>query len=137
MLNRTRFIQMTMTAIATVVVVVCLALSVPDLSSITTPSGADSDSNPPWFPSLMAFEHYDSARTHLFKQAHFAGSFDGDNKVAVRTAPVIYPTGYNLVYLNRHEIFLYEIYSQCSRTGGNCEKSVLPNCNVLPSHQSS
>jgi hypothetical protein len=107
MLNRTRSIQMTMTAIATVVVVVCLALSVPDLSSITTPSGADSDSNPPWFPSLMAFEHYDSARTHLFKQAHFAGSFDGDNKVAVRTAPVIYPTGYNMVYLNRHEIFLY------------------------------
>jgi hypothetical protein len=28
-------------------------------------------SNPPWFPSLMAFEHYDSARTHLFEQAHF------------------------------------------------------------------
>ena len=27
---------------------------------------ATSDQNPPWFPSLMAFEHYDSERTHLF-----------------------------------------------------------------------
>jgi hypothetical protein len=32
-------------------------------------------SNPPWFPSLMAFEHYDSGRTHLFTKAKFKGSF--------------------------------------------------------------
>ena len=27
-------------------------------------------SNLPWFPSLMAFEHYDSGRTHLFEEAN-------------------------------------------------------------------
>jgi hypothetical protein len=68
---------------------------------------AGQDSNPPWFPSLMAFEHYDSARTHLFEQARFGGSYDGKNQVAVRTAPVTYPTGYNMVYLNPDNIFLY------------------------------
>ena len=65
-------------------------------------------SNPPWFPSLMAFEHYDSARTHVFQQARFGGSYGNNkNQVAVRTAPFTYPTGYNMVYLNPDEVFLY------------------------------
>jgi hypothetical protein len=34
---------------------------------------AEEDSNPPWFPSLQAFEHYDSARSHVFSQAEFRG----------------------------------------------------------------
>src|SRR5262245_22214309 len=63
--------------------------------------------NPPWFPSLMAFEHYDSGRTHLFEQARFGGSFGGRNQVNVRVAHAIYPSGYNMVYLNPDEIFLY------------------------------
>lgn len=40
--------------------------------------------NPPWFPSLMAFEHYDSGRSHLFPLAEFSGSFDGANEVTAR-----------------------------------------------------
>ena len=66
--------------------------------------------NAPWYPSLMAFEHYDSARTHLFEQADFGGSFDGNNEVYVRTAPTalgVYPSGYNMVYKSPDEIFLY------------------------------
>jgi uncharacterized protein (TIGR04255 family) len=51
------------------------------------------DQNPPWFPSLMAFEHYDSERTHLFEQARFGGSFTGRNKVDARLARAIYPSG--------------------------------------------
>jgi len=31
------------------------------------------DGNLPWYPSLMAFEHYDMERTHLFEQAQFNG----------------------------------------------------------------
>src|SRR5690242_9375840 len=38
------------------------------------------DPNPPWYPSLLAFEHHDSARTHLFAQARFGGSFSGPNR---------------------------------------------------------
>ena len=63
--------------------------------------------NPPWYPSLMAFEHYDSARTHLFDQANFGGSFTGKNQVTVRMSPDIYPSGYNLVYKSPSEVFLY------------------------------
>jgi hypothetical protein len=47
----------------------------------TTQAGTQGGGNPPWFPSLMAFEHYDSGRTKLFKQAHFTGSFARDNAV--------------------------------------------------------
>jgi len=95
------------TAIITAIAVICLALSVPDLSSNTTPSGADGGSNAPWFPSLMAFEHYDSGRTKLFERAHFTGSFTADNVVDVRVSPDEYPTMYNVVYLSGASLFVF------------------------------
>ena len=72
-----------------------------------TQAPATPGANPPWYPSLMAFEHYDSARTHVFERARFGGAFGSNNQVDVRTAPVTYPTGYNMVYLNPDEVFLY------------------------------
>ena len=33
----------------------------------------DSKRNQPWYPSIDAFEHYNSGRTHLFAQAMFGG----------------------------------------------------------------
>jgi len=58
---------------------------------------AGQGSNPPWFPSLMAFEHYDSGRSHVFSRAQFRGSFHGPNTVAmVRSAGGAYPSGYNM-----------------------------------------
>ena len=36
--------------------------------------------SPPWYPSLQAFEHYNSARSHVFSQAEFRGSLDGANR---------------------------------------------------------
>lgn len=68
---------------------------------------AQTGANPPWFPSLMAFEHYDSGRTKLFEQAHFTGSFAGDNAVDVRVSPGEYPTPYNVVYLSRDSLFVF------------------------------
>jgi hypothetical protein len=63
--------------------------------------------NPPWFPSLQAFEHYDSARSHVFSQAHFRGSFHRPNTVAeVRSAEGAYPSGYNMSYLNANAAFI-------------------------------
>ena len=65
------------------------------------------DNNPPWYPSLQAFEHYNSARSHVFSQAQFRGSFDGRNKVAVVRSPDgAYPSGYNMAYLNEREAFI-------------------------------
>jgi hypothetical protein len=91
-------------AIATAAAVVCLALSAPNLNSMTGDQGG---SNPPWFPSLMAFEHYDSGRTKLFEQAHFTGSFAGENSVHVRISPDEYPTPYNVVYLSGDSLFIF------------------------------
>ena len=68
---------------------------------------APQPSNSPWYPSLQAFEHYDSARSHVFSQAEFRGSFDGQNKVAeVRSAEDAYPSGYNMSYLNENAAFI-------------------------------
>ena len=63
--------------------------------------------NSPWFPSLLAFEAYDSGRTKLFEQAHFAGSFTRANAVGVRISPDDYPTPYNVVDLGRDSLFVF------------------------------
>jgi len=68
---------------------------------------AGQSSNPPWFPSLQAFEHYDSARSHVFSQAKFRGSFHRPNTVAeVRSSGLAYPSGYNMSYLNKNAAFI-------------------------------
>jgi hypothetical protein len=77
------------------------------LSLIATSAFAGEDSNPPWFPSLQAFEHYDSARSHVFSQAEFRGAFHRPNTVAeVRSRDLAYPSGYNMSYLNENEAFI-------------------------------
>jgi hypothetical protein len=77
------------------------------LSLLATSAFAGEDSNPPWFPSLQAFEHYDSGRSHVFSQAEFLGSFHRPNTVAVvRSAEGAYPSGYNTSYLSEHEAFI-------------------------------
>src|SRR5206468_10705353 len=59
------------------------AFSAPNLGAMATPADIQGGSNPPWFPSLMAFEHYDSCRTKLFEQAHFTCSFVRDSTAVV------------------------------------------------------
>jgi hypothetical protein len=65
------------------------------------------DPNPPWYPSLLAFEHHDSARTHLFAQAQFGGSFSGPNTVQMRASAAVYTTPYNTVDLGPNALFVY------------------------------
>lgn len=105
--KHTRVIRIVTAAIATAAAMVCLALSVPNLGSMTATSDSPRGSNPPWFPSLMAFEHYDSGRTKLFERAHFTGSFVRENTVDVRISPGEYPTPYNVVYLSRDSLFIF------------------------------
>src|SRR5262245_61039281 len=87
----------------TVLLSVIVSLALLALPTMTLAS----DDNPPWYPSLMAFEHYDTERTHLFEQATFNGSFDGSNSVDLRTTPESYPTPYNIVYLGADAMFVY------------------------------
>lgn len=63
--------------------------------------------NQPWYPSLEAFEHYNSERTHVFPEAVFGGSYSGENTVTTLTSPQIYPSGYNMSYLDSDHAFIY------------------------------
>lgn len=63
--------------------------------------------NPPWYPSLEAFEHYDSGRSHVFPEATFGGSYLGNNTVNIQSSPMVYPSGYNMSYLDQDNIFIY------------------------------
>ena len=108
-----------------------LALSLIAVMSFgAAPAVAVPDHNPPWFPSLMASEHYDSGRTHLFEHARFGGSYGGRNQVDVRQAPGVYPfpSGYNMVYLNPNEVFIYGGgYGNVSNSTGAYVAKVNPN----------
>ena len=96
-LHRREFIQTSATAAGVITAMAAAGtaalLSTENINAQETL--ADEGSNPPWFPSLMAFEHYDSGRTKLFEQAHFTGSFTRANAVDVRVSPDDYPTVYN------------------------------------------
>lgn len=63
--------------------------------------------NDPWYPSLEAFEHYNSGRSHVFPEATFAGSYSGNNTVDTLSSPMVYPSGYNMSYLDPDHIFIY------------------------------
>ncbi len=65
-------------------------------------------SNSPWYPSLSSFEHFDSARSHVFSQAYFGGSLSGKNVVTSRqSATDQYPSGYNMVYKDASHAYIY------------------------------
>lgn len=63
--------------------------------------------NPPWYPSLEAFEHYDSGRSHVFPEAFFGGSYSGNNIVNTLYSTTTYPSGYNMSYLDANNVFIY------------------------------
>ena len=77
------------------------------LSQTLQASDYSKSSNPPWFSSLSAFEHYNSGRSHVFPKAKFGGSFKKKNQIDILASPAIYPSGYNMCYLDRHHIFIY------------------------------
>jgi hypothetical protein len=63
--------------------------------------------NLPWYPSLAAFEHYNSGRSHVFPKAKFGGTFTGNNQVDIHTSSAVYPSGYNMAYLDSKNVFIY------------------------------
>lgn len=65
------------------------------------------NANAPWYPSLEAFEHYNSGRSHVFPQATFAGSMNGGNTISTIHSLRRYPSGYNMSYLNENLAYIY------------------------------
>lgn len=83
--------------------------------------GVRAKPNAPWYPSLQAFEHYNSGRSHVFPKAYFGGSFIRQNEVkTLSSAPGAYPSGYNTSYLNRNAAFIQ------GGSYGNYENSIGP-----------
>ncbi len=64
-------------------------------------------SNLPWYPSLEAFEHYNSGRSHVFPEATFGGSYLGNNVVDTISSTTLYPSGYNMSYLDSNHAYIY------------------------------
>lgn len=63
--------------------------------------------NLPWYPSLAAFEHYNSGRSHVFPDAIFGGAYKGNNQVNIFSSSITYPSGYNMAYLDSQDVFIY------------------------------
>jgi hypothetical protein len=63
--------------------------------------------NPPWLPTIAAFEVYDSARTHLYGCAHFLGSMTSPNQVFAYSSTDVYQTPYNIVTEGPNRLFIY------------------------------
>lgn len=63
--------------------------------------------NPPWYPTIAAFEVHDSARTHLYACAHFLGSSSSTNDVLAYSSPDVYETPYNIVTKGPDNLYLY------------------------------
>lgn len=63
--------------------------------------------NAPWYPSINAFEHYNSGRSHLFSQATFAGNFTGTNSINTLASTTSYPSSYNMTYIDANNVFAY------------------------------
>lgn len=85
----------------------CL-FTVSDTSAVSLALTDTHQENAPWYPSLQAFEHYNSGRTHVFPQATFGGSMSGSNTVNTLTSQAqAFPSGYNMSYLNSDLAYIY------------------------------
>lgn len=61
----------------------------------------------PWFASVVAFEHFDSGRSHTFRCAEFTGALDGKNVVTAEKFADGLLTPYNLVIGAAGATFVY------------------------------
>ncbi len=75
--------------------ILTLAMGAPAAAS--TPCALDPATDGPWFPSVVAFEHFDSGRTHAFRCASFGGTLEGKNVVVAEKIAGNALTPYNLV----------------------------------------
>ncbi|HZD35429.1 MAG TPA: hypothetical protein VE130_09515, partial [Nitrososphaeraceae archaeon] len=65
------------------------------------------EDNPPWTQTLVAFENYNSNRSHYWSCAPFTGSFTGPNQVYAYKSPTYYPTPFTIVTRGVNEMYVY------------------------------
>src|SRR5262245_41370653 len=93
----------------------------PPSSAPTSSDDPPSIVNAPWYPSLQAFEHYNSGRAHVFSIAECHGSFEKPNRVDLLPSNEgAYPSGYNMSYLSDKDAFIQ------GGSYGNVENSIGP-----------
>ena len=89
-------------------VLASVAFGAPPNSTNSSPGNIPPSSNSPWYPSLQAFEHYDSGRSHVFshgevrrllQRAEHAWTSSSSDDGA-------YPSGYNMSYLDHKNAFI-------------------------------
>ena len=79
----------------------------PAHSTLASSRAQPGTANAPWYPSLEAFEHYNSGRSHVFSIARFGGSLHRRNNVdLVWSRKGAYPSGYNMSYLDAKDAFI-------------------------------
>lgn len=86
-------------------VLVCSSAGARTEGRVPCPVSAKRDG--PWYPSVVAFEHFDSGRSHTFRCATFSGSMHGHNVVRAKRFADTYPTPYNLVLRRPGEGYIY------------------------------
>lgn len=89
------------------VVVLSVGIALAGAGAEARSCALDPQKDGPWYPSVVAFEHFDSGRTHAFRCARFAGAFDAPNQVVVRKAAEGLLTPYNLVIGEAGARFVY------------------------------
>lgn len=65
------------------------------------------ENNPPWSQTLVAFENYNSNRSHYWSCASFTGSFTSPNQVYAYKSPTYYPTPFTIVTRGTNEMYVY------------------------------
>lgn len=65
------------------------------------------ENNPPWYPTMLSYEHHDGNRTHLYECATFTGSFTGPNQVYAYRSPERYYTPSMMATRGVNEMYVY------------------------------
>jgi hypothetical protein len=65
------------------------------------------EKNPPWYPTMNAYERGTSNRTGLYDCATFTGSFTGPNSVYAYKSPVLYYTPATWATRGTIEMYVY------------------------------
>jgi len=68
---------------------------------------AAKESNSPWYPTLLSYEHHDSNRSKCYGCAQFTGSLTGNNTVYAYKSPDNYYSGSMIATRGMNEMYVY------------------------------
>lgn len=68
---------------------------------------AANESNSPWYPTLLSYEHHDTNRSKCYGCAQFTGSLTGNNTVYAYQSPDIYYSGSMIATRGMNDMYVY------------------------------